>query len=133
MHVSRVAAAVALAASISAGQPAHPLPTVRIYDNNPAHLWNRLHASLFVRVGPDGREYGADRVDPLLWIESKYLLTGPTHDTVVRLLREFVDTHGEKLIEDPLKRALLQRDLWMVFDWLQSDSGDDADMQEPLA
>jgi hypothetical protein len=26
---------------------------------------------------------------------------------------------GEKLIDDPLKRALLQRDLWLVFNWLE--------------
>jgi hypothetical protein len=25
--------------------------------------------------------------------------------------------HGEKLIPDPLKRVLLQRDLWELFDW----------------
>ena len=98
-----------------------PPPAVRIYDANPQHLWNRLHAALFVRVGPDGREYGGDRVDPLLWIGSKYLLKGPAHEYVVHLLREFVDTHAERLIDDPLKRALLQRDLWMVFDWLEGE------------
>jgi hypothetical protein len=94
-------------------------PRVRLYHDNPEHLWNRLHASLFVRVAADGREYGTDRGDPLLWIGSKYLLQGASHDQTVRLLKEFVDTHGEKLIGDPLKRAILQRDLWMVFDWLE--------------
>jgi hypothetical protein len=34
-------------------------------------------------------------------------------------LEEFVKNKGEKLIDDPLKRALLQRDLWLVFNWLE--------------
>ena len=45
------------------------LPAVRLYDSNPAHLWNRLHASLFVRVTADGREYGADRRSKLTGAE----------------------------------------------------------------
>jgi hypothetical protein len=96
-----------------------PGPAVRLYNDSPAHLWNRLHASLFVRVAPDGREYGADRVDPLLWVGSTYLLQGPTHVRAVKLLNEFVDRHGEQLIRDPLRRAVLQRDLWAIFDWLE--------------
>ena len=100
---------------------APPSPTVRLYDDNPAHLWNRLHATLFVRVASDGRAYGGDRVDPLLWVGSTYLLEGATHDQAVGLLNEFVDTHAEQLIRDPLKRAILQRDLWTLFDWLAGD------------
>ena len=34
------------------------------------------------------------------------------------MLREFLDHHGEALIDEPLKRAMLQRDLWAVFDHL---------------
>jgi hypothetical protein len=102
--------------SIQTGAPSPP--GSKIYHPDPQHLWNRLHETLLVRVGPDGREYGRDRVDPLLWVESKYLLQGPSHEKAVGLLTEFVDTHAEKLIDDPLKRAILQRDLWMVADWL---------------
>ena len=108
------AAALALAAVPSS-------QTARLYDDNPAHLWNRLHAALFVRVASDGREYGGDRVDPLLWVGSTYLLEGAAHDQGVRLLNEFVDAHAEQFIHDPLKRAILQRDLWTLFDWLNGD------------
>ena len=104
------------------------LPAVRLYDSNPAHLWNRLHASLFVRVTADGREYGADRVDPLLWVGSRYLLQGPSHVQAITLLNEFIETHGEQLLRDPLKRGILQRDLWTVFDWLE---GSHAPYQQP--
>jgi hypothetical protein len=113
-----LAASVALCLSVPLLLAAQQPPVVRIYDANPQHPWNRLHAALFVRVGRDGRDYGGDRVDPLLWVGSRYLLKGPAHDHAAALLREFVDTHGDRLIDDPLKRALLQRDLWMVFDWL---------------
>jgi hypothetical protein len=33
---------------------------------------------------------------------------------------EFMQTHAEKLIQDPVKRAVLQRDVWAVFDWSAS-------------
>ena len=58
-----------------------------------------------------------DRLEPLLWPESKHLLDGPPHKTALAVLEEFLTQSGEKLIEDPLKRAVLQRDLWAVFDW----------------
>jgi hypothetical protein len=90
-------------------------------------LWNRLHASLFVRVGPDERVYGQDRFEPLLWAQSKHLLEPVSHDRAVAFMDEFLANDGEKLIEDPLPRALLQRDLWMVFNWLQGTRRDFAE------
>jgi hypothetical protein len=92
-----------------------------LYHVDPEHLWNRLHAALFVRVGPDGQAYGQDRLEPLLWVGSKHLLEGPSHKQAVALLEEFVKTNGEQLVKDPLKRAMLQRDLWLVFNWVESD------------
>jgi hypothetical protein len=35
----------------------------------------------------------------------------------LHLLDELLHTDAENLIRDPVKRALLQRDLWAVFDW----------------
>jgi hypothetical protein len=105
--------------SFQSGLPSPP--GSQIYDPDPQHLWNRLHQTLLVRVGPSGREYGRDRVDPLLWVGSTYLLEGPFHERAVGLLNEFVATHAEQLIVDPLKRAILQRDLWMVADWLDGN------------
>jgi len=92
-----------------------------LYHADPKHLWNRLHEALFVRVGPDGHVYGQDRLEPLLWPHSKHLLEEQSHKRAVALLEEFAKDKGEKLIEDPLKRAVLQRDLWLVFDWLEGD------------
>src|SRR5688500_3728379 len=46
----------------------------RLYHPDPRHLWNRLHDGLFLRVGPDGKTYGHDRLEPLLWSGSRHLL-----------------------------------------------------------
>lgn len=90
-----------------------------IYDADPEHLWNRLHAAFWLRTTVDGDVFGVDRLDPLLWHRTKsFLLTDPSHTQAVKLLDEFLAGNGESLIEDPQKRAMLQRDLWAVFDWL---------------
>lgn len=96
-----------------------PSPSRAIYHADPEHLWNRLYEALFVRVGPDGRTYGQDRLEPLLWPESKYLLEERPNKRATAVLEEFLKSKGEKLIDDPLKRAILQRDLWLVFNWLE--------------
>jgi hypothetical protein len=88
-----------------------------IYDSNPDHLWNRLHRAFYVRTTRNGEEYGHDELDPLLWTESKHLLAGPSHQQAIKLLDEFLSVNGAALIIDPLKRAMLQRDLWAIFDW----------------
>jgi hypothetical protein len=88
-----------------------------LYHRDRDHLWNRVHAALLVRTGPDGRAYGEDRLEPLLWKESEYLLKGKSADRAVAVLEEFLREKGESLIEDPVKRAVLQRDLWLVSNW----------------
>lgn len=94
---------------------AAPAQDAHLYGGTPNHLWDRVHRLFYERAGADGP---SDDVDPLLWRETKHLLTGPSHAQAVRLLDEFLDTGGEKLIADPLKRAVFQHDLWAVFDWL---------------
>ncbi len=88
-----------------------------IYDPNPNHLWNRLNATLFERTAQDGKKFGLDELDILYWGRTTNLLAGTSHRKALAVLDEFIDTHGEKQIHDPLKRALLQRDLWELFDW----------------
>ena len=109
----------------SAAKPA--VGRSKIYDDNPEHLWNRLHEAMFIRMGPDGRAYGEDRLEPLLWGASKHLLEEKSNKQAVALLEEFLKKKEPKLIEDPLKRAVLQRDLWLVFNWLEGDHGNFAE------
>src|SRR5438445_576484 len=103
--------------SASVSGPEGSPQTVTLYDPSPGHIWNRLHDVLLVREGPTGIRHGADSLDPLLWLNSKHLLAAPSHQRALRVLDEFLHTHAENLIRDPLKRAILQRDLWAVFDW----------------
>jgi hypothetical protein len=93
-----------------------------VYDSDPNHLWNRLNETLFARSAsasnaPSAQDYGLDEPDILYWNLTKHLLTEPSHRQALAVLDEFINTHGEKLISAPLKRALLQRDLWELFDW----------------
>jgi hypothetical protein len=97
-----------------------PVPhqaAVTLYDRQPDHLWNRLHQALFVRTTPKGKTLGQDDVDPPLWPRTQHLLIGPSHEDALRLLGEFLTRDGDKLVRDPLKRAVLQHDLWAVFEW----------------
>lgn len=121
--VFRCAVGLSLVVALSSAVRATDMGDVGkpVYAPDPQHLWNRLHDAIFVRVGPDGKAYGHDRLDPLLWVQSKHLLEGASRDQAMSVLNEFLQTKAEKLISDPLKRALLQRDLWMVFHWLAGD------------
>src|ERR1035438_7451123 len=78
-----------------------------IYDPNPNHLWNRLNKTLFERTAPDGKHYGLDQLDILYWGRTTNLLAGISHQQALAVLDEFIKSHGERLIQDPLKKALL--------------------------
>src|SRR5579859_4859305 len=118
--VAGLAVVFSLAPSGPAQSPKETPSVLTLYHANPEHLWNRLRAALFVRAGPDGHGYGQDGLEPLLWEGSKHLLEGQSHKQAVAVLEEFVKNHGEKLVKDPLKRAVLQRDLWLIFNWVES-------------
>lgn len=72
---------------------------------------------MFIRQTAEGRQYGADTVDPLLWWQTHDLLSGESHRRALQCLDEFLRTHAERLVAAPLKHAILQHDLWAVFDW----------------
>ncbi|HZS48270.1 MAG TPA: hypothetical protein VFC63_24590, partial [Blastocatellia bacterium] len=103
-----------------------------LYDKDPHHLWNRIHQHFFIRIA-HGKVYGEDELDPLFWAQTKYLRSGASNKTAISLLDEFLSSNGERLITDPLKRAMLQRDLWAVFDWLHRLSPDERELSSRLA
>ncbi len=119
---------IAVGFSLGAGPATSVVPStapvvVTLYDSNPDHLWNRLHRTLLVRTAASGQEFGDDTIDPLLWTNSQHLLEEPSHTKAIAILDEFPSAHGELVIADPLKRAVLQRDLWAVFDWSAHGGG----------
>ncbi len=76
-----------------------------------------MHETLFVRIGPNGQEYGADRMDPLIWKNSRFLLEGESLKNATDALRNVVVLPSEEIEKLSLRqRALMQRDLWAVFD-----------------
>jgi hypothetical protein len=101
-----------------------------LYDTNSTHIWNRLYDALLIREGPTGAKYGEDSLDPLLWGNTKHLLGQPSHDRALRVLDQFLETHAENLIHDSVKRGVMQRDLWAVFDWSVQREPNDED--EPV-
>jgi hypothetical protein len=110
-----------------------PLPTRPVlYDTDPNHLWNRVHEMFHVRAAADGSRYGLDTVDPLLWTQTKYLLSGASHARAIALMDEFLTSNGERLISDPLKCAVFQHDLWAIFDWLAVTSEGDVAARRAL-
>jgi len=98
---------------------------IKLYDPDPDHLWNRLTATLLLRKSPDPSRSGFDRVDPLVWEETRHLLEGAKHQEALSILDQFLKDRGERLVGDPLRRSLLQRDLWALFEW--SPYGDNRD------
>ncbi len=90
---------------------------ITIFDADSNHIWNRTYECLFVRHSTSGKRYGADALDPLVWPETRYLLTGDSHRHAMACLDEFLRSHAERAVQDPLRRAILQHDLWAVFDW----------------
>jgi hypothetical protein len=102
--------------------PAEPDSVWSVYDPDPDHLWNRVFRQLYRRTSVGGEEYGAAELDPLLWLDTTHLLNGSSHEHAVQVLDEFLNSHAENLIGDPLRRAMFQRDLWAVFDWVASQA-----------
>lgn len=111
--------------------------TPGVYDPDPQHLWNRLFAAFYVRqvevvdrVIVDGEAVrglpqtvvlGPDVLDPPLGRHARFLLDDAPFRKCNEILDEFLSSGGAQLVDDPLKRVLLQRDLWAVFDVLQAD------------
>lgn len=101
-----------------------PLP---IYDPDPGHLWNRLFTALFTRRSnlpskaggkPVPRIEGGDVPEFLGWAKTTYWSEPETVERLTGLLEEFLRERGERLSSDPLKRVLLQNDLWAAHDFL---------------
>lgn len=86
------------------------------FDPDPHHPWNVLYGALFIRPGRDGKLHGLDEPDPLYWASSRFLLEAPLHAQALIVLDDFIKTGAAQRIRDPLKRVVLQRMLWALFD-----------------
>jgi len=88
-------------------------------DSTKLDAWDRKLRAGELTPGPVVKRLeGGDSMGLLAWPRTRYYSEPGTFARADKLLEEFIATRGERLIDDPLKRAFLQRDLWAVFDHL---------------
>lgn len=88
-------------------------------DSTKLDPWDRKLREGKLPLGPAVKRFeGGDTMSLLAWPQTRYYSEPGTFARADKLLEEFIATHGERLIGDPLKRAFFQRDLWAVFDHL---------------
>ena len=117
-----------------AADQTQPTQSAAIYDPDPNHLWNRLFVAFYRQnvsnnlfipkdIGQsqnrvESRWVGPDVLDPPLGKHPSFLLEDEPFSKANAVLDEFLSRQGASQIHDPLKRAMLQHDLWAVFDVL---------------
>jgi hypothetical protein len=107
-----------LGGEVNRGQDRGDTDKVPIYDSDSSHLWNRLHRAFFIRPKSRSDEGTADAVDPPLWVDtSEFLMSGNSYREAIDVLDEFLMGDLGTPVDAPTKRAVLQHDLWSVFDW----------------
>ncbi len=144
-----------LALSLTAMMPAQAgtaqegAASAAVYDADRQHLWNRLHCMFYVRHVPltglehrpsdaplrvdrGVRRFGPDVLDPPLSAHPRYLLDDEPFERAVAVLDEFLRCRGGRMIDDPLRRVMLQRDLWAVFDLLHDDPNESLPLRMPV-
>ncbi len=98
-----------------------------VYHADSNHLWNRLFAAFYTRSSnlpsrpggkPITRIEGGDYLDFLGWGNTEYWSDPATTKKLNLLLDEFLEAGGSRMIDDPLRRAVLLRDLWAAHDFL---------------
>jgi hypothetical protein len=98
--------------------PARPEPPSQepLFHPNPDHIWNRLHRHVYLRDDKTNTVDGRERLSPLPFAPvSTFLTKGQSHRDAIALLDEFLKAAPERRIREPLKRAVLQHDLWEAF------------------
>jgi len=89
-----------------------------LYDENPDHLWNEMHAALWMRTAPDGTHHAEGTLDLPLFKSTRSILSGDSYQRVIDVLDAFNQQSQEEIAEvSPLERAWMQRELWAAFDW----------------
>src|SRR4030095_4787915 len=89
-HLQSKNLAIASTTQVIQAAPAENKPAWSMYAPDPDHLWNRVFRQLYRRTTLDGKEYGSDELDPLLWFDTTYLLNGTSHQQAIQVLDEFL-------------------------------------------
>jgi hypothetical protein len=117
--------AVFLLASASPHELIAENPSSRsLYKTNSSNVCNALFELLFFRKDVTGRTYGGDVLDPYLWGNTRYLLTGQEHRTLVDLLHQFLSAEPVACGLDLVRQAFFQRDMLAGATWIARHSAD---------
>jgi hypothetical protein len=89
-----------------------------IYDRSPDHPWNKLRRIFYSHTFSNGEVYEHDAaLDPPWSNWAPFYNDQAFHDQVVSVLNEFLAQPADQLQgQPPLRRAIMLRDLWPVFD-----------------
>lgn len=98
------------------GQEEEPRDVAASYGQG--EVWERVHRAIFERVATDGTRLGVGALDPLLFPASTWLLEAERAAELEASLAQLLADSRALERSPPLARALLQRDLWAVHDWL---------------
>lgn len=96
-----------------------------------------LDRTIMLRTGGDGKTYGRNEVDPLIWSGSDYFTRGASRDRL-RTALATVDAMSDAEIRrcSPAQRALVQNRVWTVLDHIvrrQQRPDDNRDLLRTLA
>ncbi len=94
---------------IAASRPGAP------FDPDPEHAANRAYRHLYSRTAADGQVYDQESLDPVFLPQSRFLTEGASHRQALAVLDDFLRSQATRPLKDPLRRAVLQHDLWGVF------------------
>src|SRR6266542_4511188 len=90
-------------------------PEKGLFDPNPRHPANRLYRNLSTRITQEGDIYDQESIDPVFFPSAKFLTDGESHRQALAALDDFTQHQAKQPLKDPLRRAVLQHDLWGVF------------------
>lgn len=87
-----------------------------------------LDRAVMVRAAADGKIYGQDEIDPLVWPGSAHFLAGDSRTRLLAAVAKVLSLSDAEVRHcPPLQRALVQNRVWTVFDSVklrQPNSGD---------
>jgi hypothetical protein len=87
-----------------------------------------LDRAIMLRTAADGKAYGVDEIDPLVWSGSAHFLAGDSRTRLLAAVEKVLSLSDVEVRHcPPLQRALVQNRVWTVFDSVklrQPDSGD---------
>ncbi len=92
-----------------------------------------LDRAIMVRIAPDGKIYGENEIDPLVWSGSDYFLRGRSRTQLLAALEALNSLSDADLRRcSPVQRALVQNRVWTVFDHVWLHTGEDREYLQTL-